>query len=88
MTLLTYFSSLRELAGMKRLLDDDVQTRLPMAARRGLGRRRTPLQIDELTSRVSGDEIVAILERLGYRHAPSGKYEKFKRPSTSLSRRT
>ena len=80
MTLLTYFSSLRELAGMKRLLDDDVQTRLPMAARRGLGRRRTPLQIDELTSRVSGDEIVAILERLGYRHAPSGKYEKFKRP--------
>jgi hypothetical protein len=80
MTLLAYFSSLRELAGMKRLLDDDVQTRLPMASRRGLGRRRTPLQIDELTSRVSGDEIVAILERLGYRHDPSGKYEQFKRP--------
>ena len=80
MTMLAYFSSLRELAGMKRLLDDDVQTRLPMAARRGLGRRRTPLQIDELTSRVSGDEIVAILDRLGYRHDPSGKYEKFKRP--------
>jgi len=80
MTLLTYFSSLRELAGMKRLLDDDVQTRLPMAARRGLGRRRTPLQIDELTSRVSGDDIVTILERLGYRHEPSGKYEQYKRP--------
>jgi hypothetical protein len=80
MTLLTYFSSLRELAGMKRLLDDDVQTRLPMAARRGLGRRRTPLQIDELTSRISGDDIVVILERLGYRHTPSGKYEKYKRP--------
>ena len=80
MTLLTYFSSLRELAGMKRLLDDDVQTRLPMAARRGLGRRRTPLQIDELTSRVSGDDIVTILDRLGYRHEPSGKYEQYKRP--------
>jgi hypothetical protein len=80
MTLLAYFSSLRELAGMKRLLDDDVQTRLPMAAGRGLGRRRTPLQIDELTSRVSGDDIVTILERLGYRHASSGKYEKYKRP--------
>jgi hypothetical protein len=80
MTLLAYFSSLRELAGMKRLLDDDVQTRLPMAAHRGLGRRRTPLQIDELTSRVSGDDIVTILERLAYRHTKSGKYEKFKRP--------
>ncbi len=80
MTLLAYFSSMRELAGMKRLLDDDVQTRLPMAARRGLGRRRTPQQIDELTSRVGGDEIVTILERLSYRHEPGGKYDKFKRP--------
>ncbi len=80
MTLLAYFSSMRELAGMKRLLDADVQTRLPMGARRGLGRRRTPLQIDELTSRVGGDEIVTILERLGYRHEPGGKYDKFKRP--------
>ncbi len=80
MTLLAYFSSMRELAGMKRLLDDDVQTRLPMAVRRGLGRRRTPLQIDELTSRVSADDIVAILHRLGFRHEADGKYEKFKRP--------
>jgi hypothetical protein len=65
-TMLCYFSSLRELAGMKRMLDDDVQMRLPMAAHRpGLGRRRTPLSIDELTSRVGSDEIVKILDRLG-----------------------
>lgn len=80
MTMLAYFGSLRELAGMKRLLDDDIQTRLPKAVQRGLARRRTPLQIDELTSRVGGDEIVNILDRLGYKHDPNGKYEPFKRP--------
>ena len=37
MTLVGYFNSLRELGGMKRLVDDDVRTRLRKMARPGLG---------------------------------------------------
>jgi len=52
MTLVGYFNSLRELGGMKRLVDDDVRTRLRKMADRGLANRTlyTPDTVKELTS--------------------------------------
>ncbi len=67
MTMLSYFNSVRELAGMRRLLDDDVRTRLPKAEQRGLGRRSPFLNVRELTSRVGANEIVRVLDLLGTR---------------------
>jgi hypothetical protein len=73
MTVVGYFSSLRELAGMRRLLDDDVQQRLPKAARRGLGRRSRLLSIGELTSRMRSDQIPKTLDRLSLPHVFGAK---------------
>jgi hypothetical protein len=56
MTLVDYFSSRTELAGMRRLVDDDIATRLRQQDRRGLRNRPTP-QVRELTSRISSQEI-------------------------------
>jgi hypothetical protein len=42
MTLVGYFSSMRELGGMRRLVDDDVRSRLRNIERRGLARRNPP----------------------------------------------
>jgi hypothetical protein len=63
MTLVGYFNSIRELAGMRRLVDDDVKTRLRGIDRWGLGNRalRYP---EELTSRKSSTDIPEILDRL------------------------
>lgn len=63
MTLVGYFNSLRELGGMKRLVDDDVSNRLMRMDERGLARRNRPA-VDELTSRRSGTDIPKILDRL------------------------
>ncbi len=68
MTLVGYFNSLRELGGMRRLAEDDVQTRcfrvqMSDVPRPGLAQRSVS-QIDELTSRVSNKEIPRKLDRL------------------------
>lgn len=69
MTLVGYFNSLRELGGMRRLAEDDVQTRafrVAMATevkRPGLIQRRVR-NVDELTSRVSNKEIPKKLDQL------------------------
>ncbi|MGD9933833.1 MAG: DISARM system helicase DrmA [Dehalococcoidia bacterium] len=70
MTLVGYFNALRELGGMRRLVEDDVANRLRRADRRGLGRRRN-LAVRELTSRVSSSDIPGMLELLGVRHDPN-----------------
>ncbi len=61
MTLIGYFNSLRELGGMRRLVEDDVQSRLfkPNAENRGW------LTIEELTSRKTASEIPQVLDQLG-----------------------
>ena len=65
MTLVGYFNSLRELGGMRRLVDDDIRTRLPRMDSRGLGRRRTYWNtVEELTSRKSSTEIRPTLDRM------------------------
>jgi hypothetical protein len=63
MTLVGYFNSLRDLGGMRRLVEDDVSARLTRAEERGLARRYDPL-LKELTSRLSSTDIPAILEQL------------------------
>ena len=68
MTLVGYFNSLRELGGMRRLAEDDVQTRsyrvqMSDVLRPGLS-QRSIRNVDELTSRVSNKEIPKKLDQL------------------------
>lgn len=68
LTLVGYFNSLRELGGMKRLAEDDVQTRsfrvkMSLVERPGLEQRRVGT-IVELTSRVSNADIPKYLDQL------------------------
>lgn len=66
MTLVGYFNSLRELGGMRRLVDDDVAMRAKKMDERGLAKRfLRPEDVRELTSRVRSDEIPRILDHLG-----------------------
>jgi hypothetical protein len=66
MTLVGYFNSLRELGGMKRLVDDDVRTRLRKMDRRGLAKRElhSPDSVKELTSRMGSTAIPETLDLL------------------------
>ncbi len=66
MTLVDYFSSTRELAGMRRYLEDDVTTRITNPQKdSGYPRRATSgLRIGELTSRISSSDIANTLTRL------------------------
>ena len=66
MTAVGYFNALRELGGMRRMLDDDVSSRLRRTDRRGLATRRL-FEIQELTSRISSSDIPATLDQLGVR---------------------
>ena len=68
MTMVGYFNSLRELGGMKRLAEDDVQTRsyrvkMSLVQRPGLEQRSVGT-IAELTSRVSNADIPKYLDQL------------------------
>lgn len=68
MTTVGYFNSLRELGSMKRMSEDDVQTRSfkvarSLAKRPGLAQRRVN-NICELTSRVSNQDIPKYLDQL------------------------
>jgi hypothetical protein len=72
MTLLGYFNSLRELGGSRRIVEDEVGTRLSgYARRRRVGEvtglfadRRIAYDAVELTSRVSTDKVAAAKRRL------------------------
>ena len=68
MTLVGYFNSLRELGGMRRLAEDDVQTRAFRVLMGGVYRpglhQRSIKTVDELTSRVSSRDIPKKLDQL------------------------
>jgi hypothetical protein len=65
MTLVGYFNSMRELGGMRRVVDDTLRSLLMNMADRGLANRYIrPFGIDELTSRKGGTDIPKILDRL------------------------
>ena len=75
MTLVGYFSATRELAGMARYVQDDIQTGLAKPGRDSrLPRRRgtgfSALRLGELTSRVSSADITATLDRMGLTFDP------------------
>jgi hypothetical protein len=72
MTLVGYFNSLRELGGMKRLVDDDVRARLRRMLDRGLANRTlyTPDTVKELTSRLGSTAIPETLDLLESRFDP------------------
>ncbi|MCI0663557.1 MAG: helicase, partial [Acidobacteria bacterium] len=63
MTLVGYFNSIRELGGMRRMIDDDVAARLQKMDRRGLAIRKY-LVTRELTSRITSTDIPFILDQL------------------------
>ena len=63
MTLVGYFNSMSELGGMRRLVDDDVSSRLWKMEDRGLAKRSKPL-VEELTSRKSSTVIPEVLGKL------------------------
>jgi Helicase conserved C-terminal domain len=69
MTLIGYFNSLRELGGMRRLVEDDVQSRLFRAEEESRGL----LKIEELTSRKSASEIPQVLDQLAVRRLSQAK---------------
>ncbi len=60
MTLVDYFTSTRELAGMRRLVEDDVSERLSPAS----GRLRRRPEVQELTSRMPSSRIATTLADL------------------------
>jgi hypothetical protein len=64
MTIVDYFTSTRELAGMHRLVDDDVAERL--VSHKVLTRRRRP-SVQELTSRMPSSRITNTLDALDTR---------------------
>ncbi len=64
MTTVGYFNALRELGGMRRMLDDEVANRIQRAERRGLASRYLN-EIKELTSRISSSDIPGTLDQLG-----------------------
>ncbi|WP_182882078.1 DISARM system helicase DrmA [Microbispora sp. H10949] len=69
MTLVGYFNATRELAGMRRYVDDDVTTRIRThGKRKGLSNRLATrlemLTVQELTSRISSTDISEVLRNL------------------------
>lgn len=82
MTVVGYFNSLRELGGMRRLAEDDVQTRayrvqMSNVARPGLV-QRSVRNVDELTSRVFSKDIPKKLDQLEVKFNATLKDGKFK----------
>ena len=63
MTLVGYFNSMSELGGTRRLVEDDISSRLRRMDQRGLAKCRY-LNVDELTSRKSSAHIPGVLSRL------------------------
>lgn len=75
MTLVGYFSATRELAGMARYVQDDIQTGLTKPGRDSrLPRRRGTafgaLHLGELTSRIASTDITATLDRMALTFDP------------------
>ncbi|MBP7825484.1 MAG: hypothetical protein KA236_02900 [Verrucomicrobia bacterium] len=74
-TLLAFYNSIRELGGAKTLFDSDIRSRLKfMFNREGFDKndRRTLRIVEELTSRLSQADIVAMMDRLSTTYSPSG----------------
>ena len=72
-TLLAFYNSIRELGGAKTLFDSDIRSRLKFIFNRenfGPNDRRHLRPAEELTSRLSQADIVAMLDRLSLQYSP------------------
>lgn len=69
MTLVGYFNSIRELAGMRRLVDENVRTALDHGDQHGFARRHPPI-LEELTSRKGSTDIPVLLDRMEIPFSP------------------
>lgn len=78
MTLVGYFNSIRELAGMRRVLGDSVPARLKSMESKGLS-RRTIKNMQELTSRRSSEDIPDILNDMEVSFVPETEDSKTSR---------
>ena len=80
MTMLGYFSSLRELGGTRRLIEDELTSRLTQYGKRQrlgdlnspFGDRELRLEVQELTSRYSTDKVAAAKDALNRPFRESG----------------
>ena len=78
MTLVGYFSSLRELAGTRRLVDDDISNKTRKMDRRGLASRYL-FGPEELTSRLDSTQIPELLDRLEIPFDPAEEDDRSRR---------
>ncbi len=77
MTTVGYFNAMRELGGMRRIVEDSLGTMLRNAYKRGFDDRKIYQEtIDELNSRRSGVDIPQILSRLENKFLPPDEREK------------
>lgn len=80
MTLVGYFNAMRDLGGLRRVLDDAIRTRLRHMEKRGLSNRNLDTySIAELTSRIGATDIPEILDRLGATFDPQRDDERKKK---------
>ena len=87
LTLVGYFNAMQELAGMRRLCEDDIRTRLGKTDRRGLAQRRLgPESIQELTSRLAGTEIPEKLDAMERMFSRAEEEKRRKRDKTASPR--
>ena len=70
MTTVGYFNAVRELAGMRRMAEDELRTKLRRTRFTPGLVNRPAVELKELTSRVSSDDIKAILRQLFVTHDP------------------
>lgn len=84
MTLVGYFNAMRDLGGLRRVLDDAIRTRLRQMEKRGLANRYLDTySISELTSRIGATDIPEILDRLGATFDPARDQERKKKRKAS-----
>lgn len=77
MTLVGYFNAMRELGGLRRLVDDAISTRLRQMEKRGLENRKFNINsVKELTSRVGATDIPETLDRLNAVFDPNAEKER------------
>ncbi len=70
MTTVGYFNAVRELAGMRRMAEDELRTKLRRARFTPGLANRPSVDLKELTSRVSSEDIKSILRQLFVTHEP------------------
>ncbi|MBI5168196.1 MAG: helicase [Candidatus Eisenbacteria bacterium] len=78
MTLVGYFNTLRDLGGMRRVVEDDVRTRLEQGDRLGFRRRLRP-NVRELTSRLPSSQIPVVLDDLELQFSAAAAEERRER---------